>query len=1284
MARTVGYSGTGTFIQCGGTNNLAGYGSLFLGYTPLYLGYNSGSNGTYTLSSGSLYVNGEMVGYSGTGTFTQSGGTNNLGSFALLYLGYNSGSNGTYTLSSGSLYANGETVGYSGTGTFTQCGGTNTLGSYGSLVIGDTSGNGTYRLSGSGSLSASTEYIGTSGTGTFVQTGGSNAVGFLSIGNSSSYQFSGGTLQITGNGLVNQGVFNATNSTGILNVTGERNVVDLSQANLVNTGSMSLSVGPNSLLLVPAGFNPTTAFQSYTNHGLMHNVGTPLTLLPGQGFQGCGSIPDLVNCQGTISLAGTNGGWINLSGGVMVSGSGNVSLGGGTLTVNSSQSGIIAGTLTALCGNVGTSGNGTFSQSGGVVRFGDSLQSIGVLSLGCSSGCSGAYNLSMGTLYANTENIGGAGAGAFSQTGGSNSAAYLNIGSLGCYKFGGGTLQVAGGGLFGVFGGGLVNQGVFDGMGSAGLLSVAGSAIVDFSTGTLQNTASMSLSIGPNSLLLVPAGFNPVTVFGYYVNQGLTHTVGTPLTISSSQSFSGNGSIADYVNCQGTISAGNGSINLNGGLTLSNVANVNFGAGEFTVNNTISGITAGSLVANYGYIGYSGTALLPSLVARSLTTRANCTSATNSLTAAVTISAAQDHFPWASNLLATRATAPSRSGGSNGNSSSSLYIGYNATASGSYNLSGSGPLSTGFEFVGYSGNGAFTQSGGSNGNSSSSLYVGYNVTASGSYNLSGSGSLSMGFEFVGYSGNGAFTQSGGSNSTWLDLGYNAGSSGSYTLSGSGELGGSVEFIGFSGNGSFIQSGGINGLGSSNQLLLGCKAGSTGSYTLSGSGVVSTDIEEVGEAGMGLWNQSGGTNTVSGLELGAEGTYNFAGGALVVNSIGGAGAFNFGGGTLNASAAFATSQSMTLTGSGGNANINTAGYAVTLAGPLSGPGGLNKWGAGVLTLAGSNGYSGGTAVNAGAISLNNASTMPNSVVTVAANNGLLFNSNSGAIAVFSLGGLAGSGNICLADGAYPITLSVGGNGATTTYSGGLSGDGGLTVVGNGTLVLTASNTYTGSTTVNQGGLVVNGSLASPVTVNSGGTLGGTGSLTSVTVNAGGQLAPGNPLGTLSVGGNLILSAGAAMDYELDTPSTSSMISASSLTLNSQQFSDFRFTWTSSFGPGSYPLIAFGSSSGSLGANHSGTIDGLPAALAVQGNELVLNVTPEPSTLALLAVGAIGLAGYGLRRRAAIFDHQDALVILPFPSCQSPASGTAGSLIQRRAGGTLGLLACPWHQLASANR
>jgi len=235
-------------------------------------------------------------------------------------------------------------------------------------------------------------------------------------------------------------------------------------------------------------------------------------------------------------------------------------------------------------------------------------------------------------------------------------------------------------------------------------------------------------------------------------------------------------------------------------------------------------------------------------------------------------------------------------------------------------------------------------------------------------------------------------------------------------------------------------------------------------------------------------------------------------------------------------------------------------------------------------------------------------------------------------------LSGAGTVTSSNTAAVSVLTLSPTSGSTTFSGVIQGGGtlgtiGLVLSGSGTQVLSGSNTYAGPTTINQGELVVDGSLVSLVTVNSGGTLGGAGYLSSGTVNSGGHLAPGNSPG-LSVSGNLVLASSAVMDYELDTPSTSDMIRAGSLALDLQQFSNFNFTYGSDFGPGNYNLIDFGSSSGSLGTTTRGTIDGYSAMLAVQGNALVLTVIPEPSTLVLLGVGAIGLMGYWRRQKQAI--------------------------------------------------
>ena len=105
----------------------------------------------------------------------------------------------------------------------------------------------------------------------------------------------------------------------------------------------------------------------------------------------------------------------------------------------------------------------------------------------------------------------------------------------------------------------------------------------------------MSVSMGGNSLLIVPAGFDPSTGFAVPL-AGLTYTAGSTLAVPAGQGFGGSGAINDPVVCQGTITAAtSGTINLNNGLALSGTGTVVLGSGTLTVNDSASGISGGSL-----------------------------------------------------------------------------------------------------------------------------------------------------------------------------------------------------------------------------------------------------------------------------------------------------------------------------------------------------------------------------------------------------------------------------------------------------------------------------------------------------------------------------------------------------------------------------------------------------------------------------------------------------------------------------------------------------------------
>ena len=349
-----------------------------------------------------------------------------------------------------------------------------------------------------------------------------------------------------------------------------------------------------------------------------------------------------------------------------------------------------------------------------------------------------------------------------------------------------------------------------------------------------------------------------------------------------------------------------------------------------------------------------------------------------------------------------------------------------------------------------------------------------------------SGSIAGSTVMVGESGTGSFIQSAGTNSisSALYLGYNAAGNGSYTLNG-GSLGlasTSGLYVGDGGTGSFTQSGGT--ITAAGNVYIGCNLGSSGTYNQIGGSLsvafAGTNLD-VGYNGTGSFTQSSGTDTVYALNLGyaasGNGTYNLNGGTLIVSAISGgpgAAAFNFNGGTLQAAHAFSIALPMTFATPGGNATIDTGGYAVTLSGQLSGPGGLIKIDTGTLTLAAANTFSGNTLVSGGTLALANTAALQNSAVTVNTTNGLAF-TGAGA---YQLGALGGSGSFALNNtaGTSGIALSVGAGGASGTFSGSLAGSGSLAQVGSGTLLLTGSNSYRGGTSVSGGMLAAESQTA----------------------------------------------------------------------------------------------------------------------------------------------------------------------------------------------------------------
>lgn len=239
-----------------------------------------------------------------------------------------------------------------------------------------------------------------------------------------------------------------------------------------------------------------------------------------------------------------------------------------------------------------------------------------------------------------------------------------------------------------------------------------------------------------------------------------------------------------------------------------------------------------------------------------------------------------------------------------------------------------------------------------------------------------------------------------------------------------------------------------------------------------------------------------------LRLTANNTYSggtfVAGGAIEVisNSSAGTGSVELSGGTFRAGANGLNYSNTFLLSSQGT--FDTNGNNLTLSGNITDggdPGGLRKIGNGILTLSGTNAYSGITAIEAGTLVAASAGSLPN-LSHVAVNSGAAL-TVSNNVSIGSLGdGTGGGGTVTIGNGWL---LTVGSNDQLSTFSGILTGAGSLATTSSGELTLTGTGSSIGGNLTNNslGGLVIDGgSLAvagltlinqGTLTVSNGGTL-----------------------------------------------------------------------------------------------------------------------------------------------------------------------------------------------------
>ncbi|MBF8263575.1 MAG: pmpB-B [Parachlamydiales bacterium] len=156
-----------------------------------------------------------------------------------------------------------------------------------------------------------------------------------------------------------------------------------------------------------------------------------------------------------------------------------------------------------------------------------------------------------------------------------------------------------------------------------------------------------------------------------------------------------------------------------------------------------------------------------------------------------------------------------------------------------------------------------------------------------------------------------------------------------------------------------------------------------------------------------------------------------------------------GSTLRATQAFSASTPMTFALNG---VIDTQAFNVALGGVIQGGGGLQKNGAGTLTLSANNSYSGPTTVAAGTLSITNAATgVLNSAISQFVVNSGTLNAPAGSNSL-TIGYLSGTGGVVsLGSNTLQIRHGDGPTPAQTSFAGLFSGSGSLSIAG----TLTAS-------------------------------------------------------------------------------------------------------------------------------------------------------------------------------------------------------------------------------------
>ncbi len=405
-------------IQSDSTNRVVTYSNPTPAVVLGQITIDATGTGTMTLSQAqdTLTSTSEIIGFLGTGTFTQTGGTHIV--TGTMTLAAQAGSQGTYNLSgSGAVHAgaillnSGGTFNQSGgtlyAGTFTQAGGavTGTLQNQGSFVY--QSGTFSGRLLNQGTLNLGPSF--TAGNGVendasmTLSAGQTLTVNGAGLDNLGTFILSGGTISgagsvlndvggtIQGSGVVNPFLTNdgALTVGGLLTLNGGASNHGIVQGSGTVSGNLSNAI--DGTINVAAG-NLLAIANPFTNSGLIMLQGSAAALHGGAianagTIQGVGVVGNLVVNTGTIEpIGGTlslSGALTNGAAGLLTSGSGTklivtpglaanagiINLTGGTYDNNGfalSNTGQISGWGIFRTGGTGLDNNGSITLSGGL------------------------------------------------------------------------------------------------------------------------------------------------------------------------------------------------------------------------------------------------------------------------------------------------------------------------------------------------------------------------------------------------------------------------------------------------------------------------------------------------------------------------------------------------------------------------------------------------------------------------------------------------------------------------------------------------------------------------------------------------------------------------------------------------------------------------------------------------------------------------------------------------------------------------------------------------------